>query len=367
MTLFLRVLIVIAAVSACTPRGVITVMPEAAKIGHLRSIFIGTTRGMEANGQFLDKRVTDVSFHSYDVSIPPSHKPGEVSWPRGKPDPQKDFVTTRINHYPNAASFSLNLAKSLRAYPKGKREAVVFVHGFNTNFAEGLYRFAQLSKDLALPNPTVHYSWPSAGELLKYEYDRDSALFARDGLEDLLHSVKAAGADKILLVGHSMGSLLTVETLRQMSISDSRELQKLLSGVILISPDIDVELFRQQAKRIDPLPEPFIVFTSKKDRALRISALLTGNHERLGNVQDLKKLSHLKITLIDVTNFSEGFIGHFSEATSPALLKILKRIRNVDAAFRNDRSGKVGLIQGTVLTVQKATEVILLPVTALVQ
>ena len=29
----------------------------------------------------------------------------------------------------------------------------------------------------------VHYAWPSAAEPLGYVYDRDSAIFARDGLD----------------------------------------------------------------------------------------------------------------------------------------------------------------------------------------
>lgn len=365
MTLFLRALIIVTIVSACTPRGVITLHPDTEVVGQIRSIFIGTTRGMDAKNGFSSKRATNISFHRYDISVPPQHKVGEVTWPRGKPDPQTDFFTTGIDHFTSAGNFSADLSKALRKHPRGRREVVIFVHGFNTNFAEGLYRFAQISNDMGLPNPTVHYSWPSLGKTLGYEYDRDSALFARDGLEKLLHSIRSAGADQILLVGHSMGALLTVETLRQMSIDDSRGLNRLISGVVLISPDIDVELFRQQATRIDPMPQPFVIFTSQKDRALRLSALLTGNHKRLGSVRDINELANLEVTLIDVSKFSHSFVGHFSEATSPALLKILKQLNDVNTAFQNDRSATAGLIPGTILTVRKATKILLSPVVAL--
>ncbi|MCF6314832.1 MAG: alpha/beta fold hydrolase [Marinosulfonomonas sp.] len=367
MTLFLRILIIssLGLVVACTPRGVITLFPEAALVGQVRNVFVGTTRGMEDDGGFNNKRTADVSFHRYDISVPPQHEVGEINWPRGKPNPAQAFLTTRIDHFNAANDFTADLAKSLHARPKGQREVVVFIHGFNNNFAEGLYRLAQLSHDMDLPNPTVHYSWPSAANPLGYGYDRDSLLFARDGLEDLLRVIKSAGADRILLVGHSMGALLTMETLRQMAISDPRTLNSTIGGVFLISPDIDVDLFRQQAARIGPLPQPFVIFTSKKDRALRLSARLAGKHERLGNVQDVNELSELRVTLIDVTSFSDGLIGHFNTATSPALIQILKRLNGIDAAFRNDRAGRAGLLPGTVLTVQQATQVILSPVTAL--
>ena len=367
--MYSRILIVsiLSFVVACTPRGVITVFPDAALVGQVRNVFVGTTRSIDTDGEFTNERTAVVSFHRYDISIPPQHEIGEIDWPRGKPNPARAFLTTGFEHFQTADGFAADLAKQLRGRPKGEREVVVFVHGFNNNFAEGLYRLAQLSNDMALPNPTVHYSWPSAGSALGYGYDRDSLLFARDGLEDLLQVIRSSGADRILLVGHSLGALLTMETLRQMAISDPRSLKRSISGVILISPDIDVDVFRQQASRIGQLPQPFVIFTSKKDRALRLSARLSGKHGRLGNVQDVSELSELQVTLIDVTSFSDGLTGHFNAATSPALLQILKRLRGLDVAFRNDPSGRAGLLPGTVLTVQQATQVILSPVTALAQ
>lgn len=367
MVLFIRTLLIISLgfVLGCSPQGAITEFSDAAMVGKVRNIYVGTTRRMIVGGHFGSKRSANLTYHRYDISVPPVRETGQVVWPKGDPDPQKDFLTTSANHFNGSNSFITDLARSLRKHPRGDREVVVFVHGFNSNFAEGLYRFAQLSHDMELHNLGIHYSWPSLGKPLGYEYDRDSALFARDGLEALLKSVKAAGAEKILLVGHSMGALLTVETIRQMSISDGPALDDMLGGVILISPDIDVELFRQQARRLKPMPQPFVIFTSQKDRALRLSALLTGRKERLGNVADINELADLEVTLIDVTNFSDSFVGHFPQATSPALVKILKRLNNVEAAFQNDSSGRAGLLPGTILQIRKATQIILSPGNAL--
>lgn len=358
-----RILIFVALsiVVACSPRGEITLYPEAALVGQVRNIYIGTTRKIAANGRMTHKREANVTFHRYDISVPPLRETGEISWPRRKIDPHKAFYTTGIDHFTGAGGFITDLSKALRKQPKRNREVIVFVHGFNSNFAEGLYRFAQLSHDIDLSNPIVHYSWPSLAKPLGYEYDRDSALFARDGLEELLHTVKAAGADKILLVGHSMGTLIAVETLRQMSISNSRGLQNMLAGVVLISPDIDVDLFRQQAAKIQPMPQPFVIFTSQKDRALRLSALLTGKRERLGNVNDIGVLGDLRVTVIDVTKFSNSLDGHFTQATSPTLLKLLKQMNRVNTAFQNDRTVKAGVLPGTILTIRKATKIILSP------
>jgi len=369
MTLILRILIVtsLSFIVGCTPRGAITLFPDAAHVGQVRQIFVGTTRGTAEGKRFNNKRSENVTYHRFDISVPPQHKIGAIEWPRSAPDPTNTFLTTAINHYAAAPNFAADLAKSLRNRPKGQREVVLFVHGFNNNFAEGMYRLAQLSSDMHLSNPTVHYSWPSAANPLGYGYDRDSVLFARDGLENLIKTINSAGADQVLLVGHSMGALLSMETLRQMAISAPNSLGRTISGVVLISPDIDIDLFRRQTVRIGPLPQPFVIFTSKKDRALRLSARLSGKHGRLGNVQDVNELSDLQVTVLDVTNFSEGPAGHFNAATSPALIQLLKRMSGVDAAFRNDRAGRAGLLPGTILTVQQATQIILSPVAALSQ
>jgi esterase/lipase superfamily enzyme len=353
--------------SGCAARGVIMLYPAAENFGTIRSVFVSTTREIRASGEITGDRSPVAAFLRYNISVPPNHETGEVDWPRGAPDPEQDFLTTGFERFSSETGFVGNLRTALRAQPTGDRTVVVFVHGFNNNFAEGLYRLAQLSFDMGLQNPTVHYSWPSSGNPLGYGYDRDSALFARDGLEHLLEMVRAAGADQILLVGHSMGAFLTVETLRQMSISDNRKMRRLINGVILISPDIDVDLFRQQATRIEPLPQPFVIFTSQKDRALRLSARLSGTQGRLGNVRDPAVLANLEVTLFDVTEFSDGLTGHFNAATSPELLKILRQLYNLDAAFRNDPAGRAGLIPGTILTVQKATQIVLSPVGAVTQ
>ena len=211
-------------VMACTPRGEVTLDPAGAQVGAVQSIFIGTTRKQEENGGFGSRRSEEVRFARYDVSIPPERTVGQINWPtfgRGA-DPRTDFVTTAEEVYQTPNAFQGDLRRQLAAT---NGEAVIFVHGYNTNFAEGVYRIAQFAHDLKLPDTVVLYSWPSAANPLGYAYDRDSALFARDGLEELIHEVARAGAKRILLVAHSMGSDLTMEALRSAAIrGDTRTL-----------------------------------------------------------------------------------------------------------------------------------------------
>lgn len=354
------VLLILTVVIACAPRGQMTIDPQAAAVGHVQPIFIGTTREMDDDGTYGTHRSEKTHYGRYDISIPPNRKAGEIKYParHAQPNPQVDFLTTAEVRYPDENAYRRDLHKNLIA---NGGEAVIFVHGFNNNFAEGLYRVAQFSHDLKLPGTIVHYSWPSAANPLGYVYDRDSALFARDGLENLIEEVADAGATRILLVAHSMGAALTMEALRQTAIRGNKKALGRIGGVILISPDIDVDVFREQAHAMGKLPQPFVIFGSNRDKVLRISAGLTGQAARLGSIKDIGRLADLNVTFLDVSNFSEG-AGHFVLGDSAALLLLMSRIIDINSAFERDRRDRVGLLPGAILTVQNATEIVLSPV-----
>ncbi|MDH5529891.1 MAG: alpha/beta fold hydrolase [Paracoccaceae bacterium] len=368
MTRFVTTILIVIATAGCEPRGEVVLDPTAGRVGTVETIFVGTTRGADAETgvEFSKTRSQTARFARLDVSIPPDRELGNISWPRPnrQPDAKSEFLAVNEVIYPGAAGFRADLARTLANEARGAREAVIYIHGFNNNFAEGAYRIAQLGHDLGAKGAFVHYSWPSRAHPLAYAYDRDSALFARDGLEELLSQVEAAGAERMLLVAHSMGAALTMETLRQMAIAKNHALLSKISGVVLISPDIDVDVFRAQARRVGNLPQPFIIFTSKKDRALALSARLTGQHDRLGNVTDIEEIADLKVTMLDTTAFSTG-VGHFNAGNSPALLIILGKLSEVDDAFTGDQTGRTGLLPGAVLTLQNATQIVLSPVAAI--
>lgn len=355
------------ALTGCAAHHEYRVMPEAGAVGAVHSVYVATTRGINAEtGRPDGTRDAEERFSRLDISIPPERALGEITWPprRGPVDPAKHFLTVQHAAFPDARSFRGDFARALHQQPPGAREAVVFIHGFNTTFSEGAYRIAQLSHDMRLPGVVAHYSWPSFGSPLGYVYDGDSALFARDGLEQLLHELHHAGAERTVIVAHSMGSLLAMETLRQIAIAGDRHILDRIGGVMLISPDIDVEVFRMQAERIGTLPDPFIIFTSKRDEVLRLSARLTGQKDRLGTMTDIQEVGELKLTLLDVSAFTDGR-AHFTVGTSPALLRLSSSLPEVYRAFALDPAGRTDLLTGTVLTVRNATEIVLHPVASL--
>ncbi|WP_425051032.1 alpha/beta hydrolase [Psychromarinibacter sp. S121] len=361
----IAVLIIVLFVVGCAPRAqiVFTDVPEVADLPS-RSLFVATTRAVEA-GRFKGKRSEDPYYLRFDVTVPPKRRLGDVPFATDEIDAETQYLAKGRRVYDSAAAFRSDLSAALARVPGGSREAIIYVHGFNNTFDEGVLRLAQLAADFNIHAVPVHYSWPSAGKLFGYAYDRDSALFARDGLDRLITEVQLSGARTIVIVAHSMGSQLVMETLRQRDIARPGSVGRDVAGVVLMSPDIDVDVFRSQARRLQRLPHPFGIFVSKRDRALNLSARLTGQENRLGTA-DANAVSDLEVTLIDVTSFSEGS-GHFTAATSPLLISLFSRVADFEQAFSGDSSGRTGLLPGTILTVRNATEIILSPVTELVE
>ena len=347
-------------VAGCTPRATIVYAPNLGIAENTRTVFVSTTR--QRDGFVLStRRASNPSYLRYDLSVPVNRAPGAIDWPkRGIIDPNTQFFAVGQMAYPDGNSFVADLRRALQERPLADREAVIYVHGFNNTFDEGVLRITQLSEDFDLPGVALHYSWPSAGHPLGYAYDRDSLLIARDGLESLIAKAQQAGASRIILVAHSVGSMLVMETLRQISIAKPGSVPRVIDGVILISPDLDIQLFHAQAARIGRLPNPFGIFVSKRDRVLNLSARLTGQRNRLGNVSDVNSLSGLNVTVVDVSEFSTG-TGHFTAGSSSAVIAIFSRAGALEAAFAGDSAGRAGLLPGTVLTVQNATNIILSP------
>ncbi len=348
-------------VSACgTPPNIVMVTRSTPAAGD-RSVFVATNRAFEGQ-RFTATRESGVEYARFDVSIPPVRDVGEVTWPgAGRPDPETDFLVTAAGMYSGPQAFRSDIRAALMARPAEDREVVLFVHGYNNNFASGLFRIAQMAHDYEARGLVGHFAWPSAGHPLGYVFDRESAVFSRDALETFLRDLTAAGADRILLVGHSLGAYITMETLRQIRRSGDDAVLEALSGVVLMSPDIDIEVFQSQARAVEPLPQPFVVVTSRGDRALRLSAGLTGRQNRLGNIGAPEDVAEFNILLVDISAFRPGvgdWANHSTLATSPTLIQLLG---SLPALGQREADIPLDLWSGTVLTVRNATQVLLTP------
>ena len=124
----------------------------------------------------------------------------------------------------------------------GLHGAMVFVHGFNTTFDDAIFRTAQIAYDAHFPGVPIAFCWPSKGELIDYDYDRESALFSRDAFLELLHLICVdAGINKLYVIAHSMGNQIVVDALAH---AQDAGLNLKLSELIMAAPDVDFDVFK---------------------------------------------------------------------------------------------------------------------------
>lgn len=361
MRVFLVILLSLT-LAACGDPTYAPLHPDAVTVGEPAKVLVMTNRAKDPSGFYGGNRSDTPDFLEIAVSIPRDRDIGTIPISYRQPVPGKHFVLTGRRSIDGHAAFRRALRQQMAALPVSEKEITIYVHGYNNSFSDGVFRTAQLVHDFHLKGLALHYSWPSAAHPLAYAHDRDSLLFARDGLEQLLLDVEQAGARNVILVGHSLGAMLVMETLRQMDIRRPGHPERILDGLVLLSPDIDLELFRTQAHRITALPQPFAIFVSQKDRALMLSSEVNGRSQRLGALANPEALADLDVIVLDVTAFSDRQVQtHFVPGTSPALINLLSQSYELNQGFEDARTGARGALPGVALTVQKATQIVLSP------
>ena len=119
-----------------------------------------------------------------------------------------------------------------------------------------------------------------------------------------------------------MGGFGTTETLRDIGIRTQRNLLERLETVIPTPPDIDSKVFQTQIEEVRPLPQPFVIVVSSRDRALQVSQRLRGGEFRLGAGANIDELRQEGIAVSDLSNVNDGAdkTNHTTFATSKTVM-----------------------------------------------
>jgi len=293
-------------------------------------ILVATTRAPSDNPGILysGERGRTIELNEIVVSIPPdqNREIGEVQWPKKlPPDPSRDFATLTVSPVADVDAAEAWFLK----HRKPNRRLLIFVHGFNNRYESAVYRFAQIAHDSRMDATPVLFTWPSRGKLLAYGYDKESTNYSRTALENVLTTAADhPEVGEITVLAHSMGTWLTLESLRQMAIRRGGIPAK-IENVILAAPDLDVDVFGQQLADMGPDRPKFTVFISDDDRALNLSRRISGNVDRLGaiDINDPRYHGLLEkqgIMVLDLTALRGGDrLNHTKFAQSPEVVRLL--------------------------------------------
>ncbi len=221
-----------------------------------------------------------------------------------------------------------------------EKDTVIFIHGYNVTFTEGLREAAQLSRRLAPINgnkgaSVAVFSWPSDGSLLPWKaYASDRRDAAASGpalargilkLADYLRGISRQDAcqQRVHLIAHSMGNYVLRHALQAVIDHVGFRIPRVFDQVFLMAADEDDDAF-ECAHKLRALPrfaKRVNVYFNRQDIPLLASDATKGNPDRLGT-DGARAPFHLpgKVTQIDCTRVVHGTVEHSYYVNTPAVV-----------------------------------------------
>lgn len=218
----------------------------------------------------------------------------------------------------------------LLAQAGGGPDVLIYVHGFKETFETAALDATHLSDGIKFRGQTMVFSWPSKAGLFDYAYDRESAMWSRDDFERVLRSiVTTPSAGRVHIVAHSMGTMLTLESLRQLHARYGDTVADRIGAVVFAAPDIDMDVFSSAINRIGPLARKIIVIAATNDRALALSGQIAGGMTRVGAAEKAA-IERLGVRVIDASQAGWGIINHDLFLSNAEVRRVIRR--SIDAA-----------------------------------
>jgi esterase/lipase superfamily enzyme len=223
-------------------------------------------------------------------------------------------------------------AGDLLGQGSGGSDVLIYVHGFKQTFETAALDAAHLSDGIKFRGQTMVFSWPSKAGLFDYAYDRESAMWSRDEFERVLNSIATTpGAGRIHIVAHSMGTMLTLESLRQLYARSGDAVADRIGAVVFASPDIDMDVFSSAVVRIGPVGRKITVVAATNDRALALSGRLAGGMTRVGAAEKAA-IERLGVRVIDASDSGWGVINHDLFLSNAEVRRVIRRSIDTSAA-----------------------------------
>ena len=166
-----------------------------------------------------------------------------------------------------------------------RRQIGIYVHGFNTRFANNLEITGEFWHYMGRDGVAMSFDWPSKGSLFSYQVDKANANFAIRQFRRLLEFLAAnTSASRINILAHSAGNPVVVEALRQISLmyydldDDEARRRSKIGRVVLAAPDMDLDAALSAG--IDGagrITQGWAIYASRRDKALGFSADIFGD------------------------------------------------------------------------------------------
>jgi esterase/lipase superfamily enzyme len=304
--------------------------PASDAIKALQPILFATNRKIEDGPELklasiTASRSSQMRYGLAIVSVPKVHVIGNVERPKSRflwwwTDKETDEHHFRVKRL---TSFSRN--EFIDALKEDNNSILLFVHGYHVTFDDAVFRAAQIAYDANYAGSVVVFSWPSAGALFGYDYDRESALFSAGDLLDVLKIMtQEIKKKRIYVVAHSLGNQIVVDALQQAALS---KVALNISELVMAAPDVDIDVFMKKAADIKKVAGKITMYASSKDKALLASDKKAWG-KRMGYIGGTGPNLVEGVETIDVTAVGEDMFGlnHSTFATNRSVLDDLGRL-----------------------------------------
>lgn len=213
-----------------------------------------------------------------------------------------------------------------REMRENEQDALIYLHGFKTNFKESVRRAARFEAALGKTAPNVAvFSWPSDGRMVpwwSYSRDRDDARASGAAvgrfllkLVEFLRTTTAENCQQqVHLLAHSMGAYVMRWALQRILAEWPRRLPRMFGQIVLVAADEDEDAFEHDHKlrRLPEVAQGVHIYFNRQDVVLAGSDITKpGNQRRLGDT-GVRYSSDLQsgMTQIDCTPVVHGLFEH---------------------------------------------------------
>jgi esterase/lipase superfamily enzyme len=274
--------------------------------------------GSATPAAFFGARRGELQFGVAEVSLPADHERGELEAPvwwkfEFRPDARKHVVLLSVSTHERADFVALAGSAVARS---PRREALVFIHGYNVSFESGARRTAQIAHDLRFAGAPILYSWPSTSAALRYTEDETNARWTVSHFDAFLKMVLTElGADAVHIIAHSMGNRVLTESLKVLQVpEDAAKMRQ----VVLAAPDIDADTFEDLSREFRTRAERFTLYASSRDLALKASKLVHGYPRAGDSTPDVLIVDG--VDTIDASRVDTNLLGHSYVGDSSSIL-----------------------------------------------
>jgi esterase/lipase superfamily enzyme len=307
-----------------------TIVPADGKVMALQQVYFATNREFKQEPSLQLSSITSLrsmkmKYGVTIVSVPRSHVLGHVERPRFRYlrwqyEPEKDE-----DHFRIKSLVSLARGEFVDRLRSDANSVLLFIHGYSVTFQDAVFKAAQIAYDANFTGSVLVFSWPSAGELFKYDYDRESAEFSGGDLLQVLRVLTEEIGDKrVYIVAHSLGNQILVNALQQAFLS---KVNLKIAELVLAAPDVDTDVFMKKASEMKSVARNMTMYVSSADKALLASDKKAWG-TRMGYVDSDGPHLVEGIETIDVTSVGDDMFGldHATYSSNRAVLDDLGRL-----------------------------------------